>query len=214
MGALAWRQALAAIRLPAVWIALVFYVAALALYLVVWGDGVPLAGARSPFEQFATAQSILVLVMLPWVAARCAATPHRDAVVTLAVLSARRPSGVVIGACIGLVGVACAVALTGLPLAIVSQQIADRAMADLAAAQLRMLSLSAWATVLTLAAVLVSGSRVGGWLIATVATSIVSRFVPAGTPGSLAIVAAAVCAAGALAQQADQTWQHRAEWRP
>ena len=122
--------------------------------------------------------------------------------VTLAVLSARRPSGVVIGACIGLVGVACAVALTGLPLAIVSQQIADRAMADLAAAQLRMLSLSAWATVLTLAAVLVSGSRVGGWLIATVATAIVSRFVPAGTPGSLAIVAAAVCAAGALAQQA------------
>ena len=88
MLALAWRQVVAAVRLPAVWIATAVQVAVLTLYIVVWGDGIPLVGARPPFEQFATAQTVLLLLVLPWVAARCLATAHRDTVSKLAVLTA------------------------------------------------------------------------------------------------------------------------------
>ncbi len=213
MLALAWRQVVAAVRLPAVWIATAVQVAVLTLYIVVWGDGIPLVGARPPFEQFATAQTVLLLLVLPWVAARCLATAHRDTVSRLAVLTARHPSTVVLGACVGLAGVTAVVAATGLPLAVVSQQISVLAPQDLAAAQLRILALSACAGTLTLAAVLFSGNRVAGWLLATVLAALVTRVAPAGLAGALMMGAVAACTAAALAQQAQRTWQHLAERR-
>jgi hypothetical protein len=213
MLALAWRQVVAAVRLPAVWIATAVQVAMLTLYIVVWGDGIPLVGARAPFEQFATAQTILLLLVLPWVAARSAATVHRDTVTRLAVLTACRPSTVVLGACLGLAGVTAVVAATGMPLAIVSQQISALGPQDLAAAQLRLLALSACAATLTLAAVLVSGNRLAGWLLATALAALVTRVAPAGMAGALTIGAIAACSAAALAQRAERTWQHLAERR-
>ena len=213
MRALAWRQAVAAVRLPAVWIATVMQVAALAVYLLVWGDGIPLVDARPPFDQFVTAQSILLLLVLPWVAARCTATPHADDVATLAVLSARPPSTIVIGACVGLSGVACAVAITGLPLAIVSQQISDSTARELVAAQLRLLLLGTCAGTLTPAAVLLSGSRIAGWILSTLAIAGVMVVVPADGRGAIMIAAVAGSVAAALAQRAGQVWRYRMETR-
>lgn len=213
MHALAWRQIVAAMRMPALWIATAIQVVALALYLLVWGDGIPVVGARSPFDQFAAAQSVLLLMVLPWVAARCAATPHRDAVARMAVLSARDASTVILGACLGLMGVVCAVAIAGLPLAIVSQQIADREPIELVATQLRVVALGACAGSLTLAAMLVSGSRLGGWLIATAAASSVVWAAPGGLAGGLALASVAACAVAAVAHQGGQTWRHRLERR-
>jgi len=51
---LVWRALLGAARTPALWIAMGVQIAFLSLYLLVWGDGLPLAGARPVLDQFAT----------------------------------------------------------------------------------------------------------------------------------------------------------------
>jgi hypothetical protein len=67
------RALLNAARTPAVWIAIGAQIVFLSLYLLVWGDGIPLVGARPVLDQFATTQWILLGVLLPWAAARTGA---------------------------------------------------------------------------------------------------------------------------------------------
>lgn len=211
MRALAWRQLMVATRLPAVWAAAGFHIAVLTAYVFVWGNGIPVAGARSPFSQFVSAQTVVLLAVLPWVAARCAPVHERGLVSRVAVLAACTPAHVITGAALGLAAVVSVVALTGLPLAMLSQQIADGPAIDLAAAQLRVAALGACAATLTLAAVALSRSRIGGWLIATGSTALAAWLAPSGAVGALALAAAAAIITVGLAQRAQRLWHCRPE---
>lgn len=210
--ALAWRQLLLATRLPAVWTAAACYVAMLTVYVFVWGNGIPLVGARTPFEQFTTAQTVVLLAVLPWVAARCGPVHYRALVERLTMLAACPPATVITGTALGLAAVAAAVAVTGLPLAMLSQQIGNGPAADLAVAQVRVAALSACAATTTLAAVALSGSRIGGWLIGTGATVLVSWLAPPGTGGALVLAAAASASTVSLARHAQRRWHHVREY--
>lgn len=212
MRALAWRQLMRATRLPAVWAATAFNVVLLTAFVFVWGNGIPLAAARLPFDQFTTAQTIVLLVVLPWVAARCGPVHDRGLVARLGVLAACQPATVITGAALGLTVVAAGVAVTGLPLAILSQQMSNGPAVDLAVAQVRVAALSACTATMTLAAVALSGNRIGGWLIATGATILVSWLAPRGLGGGLVLAATAVAGTVALAQHAQRRWHHAAEF--
>ena len=172
MRALVWRHVIGAARLPVVWVAVVFHVAALVAFLFVWGTGIPLADARSPFEQFASAQSAVVLLVLPWVVARCTTVGDRDAFVRLAVRSADGPAMLMLGAAAGVALLATAIAFTGLPLALLSHQISAAPALQLMATQMRTAAVAACAATLTLAAVSTSGSRLGGWVIGAAAATV------------------------------------------
>lgn len=212
-GALAWRHVIGAARMPVVWTAVLLHVAALVAFLFVWGTGIPLAGARSPFEQFASAQSAVALLVLPWVVARCTTVENRDAFVRLAVRSADRPSMLMLGAGAGVALLAIAIASTGLPLALLSHQISDASALQLVTAQLRTSAVAACAATLTLAAVSTSGSRLAGWVIGTTAATGMVWLVPSGAVGTVLLGLSAAAVAAAAAQHAQRFWRYRAEYR-
>jgi hypothetical protein len=213
MRALVWRQVLGAARLPVVWGAVLFHVAALVAFLLVWGTGIPLADARSPFEQFASAQSALVLLVLPWVVARCTTVADRDAFLRLAVRSTDRPAMLMLGAGAGVALLAIAVAATGLPLALLSHQISDAPALQLMAAQMRTAAVAACAATLTLVAVSASGSRLAGWVMGAAAATVMVWLVPAGARGTVLLSLFAAVVTVAAAQHAQRFWQYRAEYR-
>ena len=78
MGALIWRELVAITRMPPYWVSAAVYVAALAAFVLIWGDGLPVVGARSNWEQFGAAQRVFLAVLLPWIAARCGLSSRRD----------------------------------------------------------------------------------------------------------------------------------------
>ena len=71
LASLVWRDVLTAVRTPAVWAVMAVQIALMALYLLVWGDGVPLVGARPVLAQFATTQWVFLSLALPWATHGC-----------------------------------------------------------------------------------------------------------------------------------------------
>lgn len=209
---LAWQQIAKASRTPAIWVAVVGHVVALSLYFLVWGDGVPLVGARAPFEQYVTAHTTLLVVLLPWVAARCLAIGSRDDVAMRAVLTAQRPLIVVFGATVGLVIVLLAVMATGLPLVVLAQQTSEQSSWEVARVVARLAGLAACLAPMSAAATLVSENRVAGWLLGLGASSILAAVTPVGLVGSTMLWPIAGGAVAVVAEHAERRWRYLAEY--
>jgi hypothetical protein len=212
MAALAWQQVAKASRTPAIWAAVVGHVLALAFYLLIWGDGVPLVGARPPFEQFTTAYTTLLVMLLPWVAARCLAVGTRNEVVVRAVLTAQRPLTIVFGATLGLAVVLMAVVAVGLPVALLAQQTSEHSSWEVARLVMHLAGLAACLAPLSAAATLGSGSRLWGWLIGSVASGVLALATPGGPVGSTMLWPIAGCAAAIVAGHAERRWRYLAEY--
>ena len=212
LGALAWQQIAKASRTPALWVAAIGHVLVLSLYVVVWGDGVPLAGARTPFEQFTTAYTALLVVLLPWVAARCLGVGTRNDVAIQAVLTAQRPLTVVFGATLGLAVVLLTVIATGLPVIVLAQQTSEHSSWEVARVVARVAGLGACLAPLSLAATLVSESRLWGWLLGIVASTVLAAATPVGLVGSTMLWPIAGCAVAIVAEHAERRWRYLAEY--
>jgi len=211
VAALAWQQVVRASRTPALWVVVVGHVLALTLYLVVWGDGVSLVGARAPFDQFTTAYTSLLVVLLPWVAARCLAVGTPDEVAIRAVLAGQRPLAIVFGATIGLALVLLAVVGTGLPIAVLAQQTSERSSWEIAHVAARLAGLAACLAPISAAATLATGSRLWGWLLGIVAGGVLASAAPLGVVGSTMLWPVAAFATASVAEHADRRWRHLAE---
>jgi len=211
LAALAWQQVATASRTPAIWVAVIGHVLALSLYFVVWGDGVPLAGARAPFEQFTTAYTALMVVLLPWVAARCRGVGTRNDLAIRAVLTAQRPPIVVFGATLGLAVVLLTVIVTGLPVIVLAQQTSERSSWEVARVVARIAGLGACMAPVSLAATLVSESPLWGWLLGIVASSVLAAATPVGLVGSTMLWPIAGCAVAIVADHAQRRWRYLAE---
>lgn len=122
MGALIWRELTIITRTPAFWVSAALYIAGLTAFVVVWGDGVPVIGAQSNWEQFTMAQRMLLAVLLPWTAARCSASSKRD-LVLLGAVAAKRPRALLWAKAAALAVSLLALALSALPLIVLMQQI-------------------------------------------------------------------------------------------
>jgi hypothetical protein len=212
VGALAWQQVAPASRTPALWVAVVGHVLALSLYLVVWGDGVPLAGARAPFEQFTTAYTALLVVLLPWVAARCLTLGSRNEVALQAVLTAQRPLTIVLGATLGLAVVLLTVIATGLPLTLLAQQTSPHSSWEVGRVMARLAGVGACLAPVSVAATVASGSRLWSWILGIAASSVLASATPVGLVGSTMLWPIAGCAIALVVEHAERRWRYLAEY--
>lgn len=123
MGALIWRELVAITRTPAYWVSAAVYVVALAAFVVVWGDGIPVVGARSSWEQFAAAQRVFLAVLLPWIAVRCGwSSRHELALVGF--VTAQSPAQSLLAKSIALTASLLGITLSALPVIALMQHIA------------------------------------------------------------------------------------------
>jgi hypothetical protein len=96
---------------------------ALAAFVTVWGGGIPVAGARSSWDQFVSADTAFLAVLLPWVAARCGSFTRRDLVVT-GFITSRTPQQSMLAKSIALIAALIGFELSGLPVTMLMRQIA------------------------------------------------------------------------------------------
>ena len=208
---LVWRALLNAARMPALWIAAAVQIAFFSLYLLVWGDGLPLVGARPVLEQFATTQWIFLALLLPWAAARSGAAWRRDEIAQFAALGACLPSAAVAASVAALAVLLVAMAAIGLPFALLAQQISAVPVTELWRSQLPLYALSLVAAAVTAACMLVVANRVMAWTAATVITFVVMIAVPPGLAGAGVLAALAAAAAAMLVNGADRRFWYLSE---
>ena len=209
--ALVWRALLGAARTPALWIAIVGQLALLSLYLLVWGDGIPVVGARPVLDQFATTQAILLGVLLPWTAARAGAPARGDEIAHLAALGSVAPSSVVAAGVAALTLLLVATAAAGLPFALLAQQISAVPAGALWRTQLPIYGLAICSATITAACMLVVGNRVLAWTVATALTFAVMAAVPSGLPGAAVLAALGVAIGAGLVSGANRRFWYLSE---
>ena len=204
VAALVWRLLLAAARTPALWAAMGAQIVLASLYLLVWGDGLPLVGARPVLQQFATAQWVFLGLALPWAAARSGAAWRRDEIAQLAALGAVRPSSVVTASVMALAVLLLAMAIVGLPFAALARQISAVPLTELWRTQLPLYALSLCAAAVTAACMLVAASRFLAWTAATALTLGAALLVPQGLAGGAVLAALGAAVAAVLVSGADR----------
>jgi hypothetical protein len=209
--ALIWRALLGAARTPALWAAMGAQAALFSLYLLVWGDGLPLVGARSTLEQFATLQWIVLGLALPWTAARSGVVRGHDDVARLAVLGAVPPSSIVSAGVAALAVLLLALAAVGLPFAMLAQQISAVPATDLWRTQLPLYALGLCAAPIAAACMLVAASRFIAWTASTVLTLAVVALVPRGLGGGVVLAVLGVIVVAVLVSGADRRFWYLSE---
>jgi hypothetical protein len=198
-----WRELLASTRTPATWVVVAAQSALFALYMMVWGDGVPLVDARPVLDQFVTTQWVFLGLALPWAASRCGVTRHRDDVAQLAAFGAVPPSAVVAGLLLALTVMLLAITLGGLPFAILAQQISAAPISRLVAAELSLFALSVFVSATTAACMLMLVNRLFAWVVASAVTLGVLALLPPGLTGGLALLVLGVSTGAWLVVSAD-----------
>ena len=192
MGALIWRELVAITRTPAYWVSAVLYITALTGFVVVWGDGIPVVGARSSWEQFTMFQRVLLAIVFPWTAARCGTSSRRE-LTLIGFLSARSPSSVLLAQSAALAVSLLALALSSLPVMALMQQIAaSPAAVALDMAPVAVLALLVAIVTITLTIAIEAPIRV--WGVAGTLT-LVAAVVGPPRPGTAPFVLAAVVVA-------------------
>jgi hypothetical protein len=209
--ALMWRALLTAARTPALWAAMGAQVLLFSLYLLLWGDGLPLVGARSTLEQFTTLQWIVLGLALPWAAARSGVVRGRDEIARLAVLGAVPPSSIVTAAVAALAVLLVALAAVGLPFAMLAQQISAVPATELWRSQLPLYALGLCAAPITTACMLVAANRFAAWAAATALTLAVVALVPHGFGGGVVLAALAAIVVAAVVSGADRRFWYLSE---
>ncbi len=196
---LLWRELAVMTRTRALWVAMCAQLLVLASFIVVWGDGAPMMTGNLS-EQFSTLQVGLLLVILPWVAARLVGDGRTVALV--AALGACAPRHVVVTKFLALVLVLLAVAASALPLKILALRISAvdvwRGVLDLPP----VVVLCTLAAAIATASVVAGASRFAAWVLGTVTTLLVAALVPP-TQGP-AVMLAALAMTGLTAMGADQ----------
>jgi hypothetical protein len=203
---LIWRETVVALRTKALWAAIGGHAAVLSAFVIVWGDGVPVFADRSVFEQFGAVEGFVLTLLLPWVAARCLGGDSRD-LAKLALMTAARPSRVIVARCIAGAVVLGAVVASAWPLAAVALQISARPLGQLLRILPGLAIVCSFVAVVTTACMLTSGSRLAGWLLATLVTAAAAYLGPSLAVATVMAVLVVVLAWG-LARWADTNWQY------
>lgn len=167
MRALAVRDLMVIARRPAFFLAMCVHAALLAGFIVVWGHGMPHMPGRNAYEQQRLVQWLTLGVLLPWTAARCLPREDRSDVALLALLTAVRPSRVLLARmCAGFVALGVLVA-SGLPAVVLAQQVAGLPMLHVLQGFGSMLSLVALASSASVLCGAVWSDQLTAWLAAT-----------------------------------------------
>ena len=195
------RELIVIARTPALWLGLAAHVVIAAGFVIVWGDGLPIQGGGSVFDQFLTTQSAALAIVLPWVAVRCGAPWGRDGVVELSVAAATSPSIVVLARCLAVASGLFLVAAASLPFASIVLQVSALPLTHLLLPTLvPSFALACIAAVAATMCSVLTPHRLLAWVAATLVT--VSAVAAGGSGMTSAVVffLAAVIAAAFMAQ--------------
>ena len=210
------RETLVVARQPALVLVAVLYSGAIGLFLAAWG-GHRLAGlpGATIYDQQHLLQSLLLVFVMPWTAARTIATDRGNSLVRASAILAQPPSRLVM-ARIAAASIACAlVVATAMPATLVAQQMSAVSAARAIAGQLTLLSFSLPAGVLTVWWMLVSRDRLLGWLGATGSTILLvvmaRLIVPSVATAAAVSAACAIAGAAVLANRAGIWWRYLEE---
>jgi hypothetical protein len=208
---LAWRALLTAARTPALWAAMGAQIALFSLYVLIWGDGLPVVDARPVLAQFATAQWIFLGLALPWAAARSGAAWRRDQIAQLAALGAVPPAAVVTASVLATSVLLLAMALVGLPFAALAQQVSALPMTELWRTQLPLYALGPCAAAVTAACMLIVANRLLAWTAATLLTLGAIMVIPSGLVGGAILASLGAAVGTALVSGADRRFWYLSE---
>jgi hypothetical protein len=195
VGPLIWHQTIAALRSGAFWIANAVHIALLALFVVIWGDGLPVADGGTNWTQFAALQETALAVILPWIAVRSGGI-SRPVLTRVALVTAVRPSHVLAARILALVAVLIVVVLLPLPLAFVMQQAAAAPAGVVGASVVRLVALAALAVAAASASMLSAREPLRAWMAAAIATAAAVLVLPLSTATAplYLLGAASICA--------------------
>src|SRR5580700_2817052 len=212
MRALLMREALVVARRPAVVSIVVVYSGLLALFLAAWGgERVPMFPGATIYAQLQLLQCALLVVVMPWAAARAVATERADELVRLSAILALPPSRLIIARLLAAAVAPALVVAGALPVALIAQQMsavpASRALAD----QFTLLTFALPAAVVTVWWMQISRDRLLGWLGATASAMLLVAMCRSVFPVAATAMVSGGCAiaGGAiLASRADAWWRH------
>jgi hypothetical protein len=189
MRALFLRDLLTIARTPGLWAAAIVHVVTIMAFVVVWGDGVP-SVAGSVLQQFMAVQGVLLALILPWSACRCATVTRVD-LVRLAAAMAMRPALVIAIKSAAVFAAALVVAAAALPVAVVTHRIASRSAIDLLVYVGWLAALCGMIAAVIVAWMLTSASRFGQWIGAGATVVVLSTVVPSEPSAIPALIGAA-----------------------
>ena len=210
MAPLIWRELAVIWRTGSFWTAMAASVLAVALFVVIWGDGLPIANGGTNWEQFGSVQRTVLILVLPWIAARCAVTTRRDFVV-LALATSSLPSRLLLARCVALLASLVAVALSTLPVTLLMQQIAAAPPLDLVEQLVPLGGLATFVAVVTTVCMVMITNPLPGWIAATAVTVAAAWLMPLTVATTPIWIAAALAAAAALLVAADAMFTYLPE---
>ncbi len=215
MGAMVLRELHVIGRRGALSAAICVHVTLLTGYLLAWGNGngIPVAGALTVYDQTLVVEAILLTILLPWIAARCVAAERGDDLVVLSVVTAIPPSRVVLARALAVITALVLVIASGLPTLILAGRIAAVRMSLVAEYEFALFSLAFVSSATALTWRHACPGRVIGWFAAALSTAAVvsaARMSPSLVIAPV-VTAAALCAMGLLALRADVSLRYLAE---
>jgi len=215
MGAIVLRELRVIGRRGALSAAMCVHVALLTGYLLAWGNGngTPVAGALTVYDQTLMVDVILLAILLPWIAARCVAAERGDDLVMLSMVTAIPPSRGIVARALAATTSLILVIASGLPTLILAGRISAVRMSLVAEYELALFSLAFVSSATALTWRHVCHSRVIGWFAAALSTAAVvsaARMAPSLVIAPV-LTAAAFCAMGLLALRADVSLRYLAE---
>ena len=211
---LVWRNLVLIVRHQGFLIATVLHVSALAAFVVIWGDGVPIWREDSVLLQFVRLDLALLAVILPWVAIRCSPDESHDSLAQLAVTTASRPSRIVAARA---TGICCALLLliaTALPMLVLAQQISALPSSIVLRALFPVAALAVLVAVIATVVNVFLGGRLSSWLAATGATVVTVSIVSTTARGVMGMLTVAAVIAVLVAMSADRRLRYLSEAQP
>jgi hypothetical protein len=113
-------------------------------------------------------QTLLLAVLLPWTAIRCMASGDLPGLAMLAALTGARSSAAVAAKALAVSAALAATVLSGMPFAVLAEQISARPALQIVPQLATSLALAAFVGALSTAAVVMRLQRLSAWLLTTV----------------------------------------------
>lgn len=212
-GALVLRESLIAARKPAL-IATTIVTAGVLMFLpMAWGPrGLPLNDGTSIYEQMHLVEWIVLLAVLPWIAARIVAAEKANGLVEFCAVAGVAPSRVLLARLLALSGALILVVGGALPVVVIAHQMSAVTWVRLATDQASMIAFAFPVAVVTVWWTQWCESRLGAWLGAasmTAAALLSGRAVLGTTTAAVVVsVLASAAAAALLVSRADTWWRY------
>jgi hypothetical protein len=143
------------------------YVAALMVFVFGWGE-TNTAGRAGEVE------AVLLVLLMPWMAVRCASAERGDELVILGAILGVRPSQILIARAVAIASALVVVAMSGAPVLILAHRIGANSTPDLLRSLAGQLGLAVAATAAAVAAQQLWAGRVRVWLAAGAVTAVVA----------------------------------------